>query len=203
MHTLVLAHLRSTLRYAKEHEDAFLRAMGEKSSEEQAKAISTKRKALEQYIKRIGELDTLFQRLYEDNVAQRITDERFLTLSSVYESEQVTLKREASTLEAELADERQTAADIERFLELVRRYTEIESLTPTLLHEFIEKIVIHAPDKSSGKRQQKVEIFYNSVGIVDIPIEEEIIAYVEDYKRKHRESLRDNRQAAEERDKPA
>jgi hypothetical protein len=99
-------------------------------------------------------------------------------MSATYESEQAALKAETAKLETELAEERQTAANTERFLLLVRRYTEIDDLSPTILHEFIEKIVVHAPDKSSGKRKQKVEIFYNSIGIVNVPTEDEMVEYL-------------------------
>ena len=72
-------------------------------------------------------------------------------------------------MQTELAAEEQQAEDTEQFLETVRKYTDIQKLTPTILNEFISKIIIHAPDKSSGKRKQKVEIVYNGVGILNIP----------------------------------
>jgi DNA invertase Pin-like site-specific DNA recombinase len=188
---LVLAHLQRVLRYVKQYEGLFVRAVSNKSTAEQAKEIASKRKALEQHGKRIKELDMLFQRLYEDNVANRIADERFLQLSAVYESEQAALKQEAAKFEVELTEEKQAATNTERFLTLVRSYTEIDALSPTNLNEFIEKIVIHAPDKSSGHRQQKVEIYYNFVGILDLPSEDEMVEYLKDRKRRRLENQPD------------
>lgn len=106
----------------------------------------------------------------------------------VYETEQAALKRETARLETELAEEKQSAANTERFLAAVRSYTEIDALSTAILHEFIEKIVIHASDKSSGHRRQKVEIYYNSVGIFDLPSEDEMVEYLKERKRKRLES---------------
>ena len=181
---LVLKHLQMVLAYVRQYESLFVRKVISKSAEEQMKSIAMKRRTLEQNNKRIAELDTLFQRIYEDNVARRITDERFLKLSEGYEAEQLALKQESIKLEAELSEEKQAVANTERFLSLVRSYTEIDALSPTILHEFIEKIVIHAPDKSSGKRKQKVEIFYNSVGIIDVPSQDEMVEYLMERKNK-------------------
>ena len=179
---LVLLHLQRTLQYVKQYEGVFVHAINKKSNEEQTKIISTIHKTLERHSKRIQELDMLFQRLYEDNVAKRIADERFLQLSTAYEIEQAELKHEAAKLEDELVVENLAVANTERFLATVRSYTEIDALSPTILHEFIEKIVIHAPDKSSGHRKQKVEIYSNSVGILDVPDEDEMVAYFKERK---------------------
>jgi len=138
----------------------------------------------QQHNKRISELDLLFQRIYEDNANNKISDERFLKMSMAYESEQSQLKQETEMLETELAGEKQTVTNTERFLSLVRGYTEIDTLSPTILHEFIEKIVIHAPDRSSGKRKQKIEIYYNSVGIIDVPSQDEMVEYLRERKQK-------------------
>ena len=93
-----LADLREVLDYVREYEWLFLRQINEKSTEEQAKTIAEKWKKIMQYDKRIFELDSLFQRLYEDSVAGKITDERFLKMSAAYESEQAELKKEYAKL---------------------------------------------------------------------------------------------------------
>lgn len=174
--------MQRVLTYDKQYEWLFLSQINEKSTEEHAKAISEKRKTVTQYDKRIFELDSLFQRLYEDSVANRISEERFLKMSAAYETEQAELKRKYAELEAELDEEKQTVANTERFLSIIRSYTEIDALSPTILHDFIEKIVIHAPDKSIGKRKQKVEIYYNSVGIIDIPSQDEMVELLKERK---------------------
>lgn len=181
---LVLKHLQRVLEYAREYEWLFVRQINDKSTEEQAKEIAVKRRLLERHNKRIKELDSLFQRLYEDNVASKINDERFLKMSAIYEAEQAKLKTESAELEIELAEEKQSADNTKRFLTLAKSYTVIDALSPTILHDFIEKIVVHAPDKSSGKRKQKVEIFYNAVGIIDVPSQDEMVELLKERKQR-------------------
>ncbi|MDR1003069.1 MAG: DUF4368 domain-containing protein [Oscillospiraceae bacterium] len=183
LYNLVPEHLRGTLRYVKKYEKYFVQAVNQKSTQEQAKSIAEKKRRCERNKKRIAELDVLFQRIYEDFVAARLSDERFGKLSEAYEAEQSALKAETVQLETELAEEKQSAANTERFLELVRSYTEIDDLTPTILNEFIQKIVIHAPDRSSGTRKQKVEIYYNCVGVLDVSQEDAWIEAIAECRR--------------------
>ena len=112
-------------------------------------------------MRRMEELDRLFQRLYEDNVSGKISDERFTKLSGGYEAEQKALQEKVAILQAELTGQEEQAMNLDRFLAIVKKYTEIEKLTPTILNEFVAKIIVHAPDKSTGKRVQQVEISYN------------------------------------------
>ena len=184
LHDLVLTHIQRVMAYVKRYEGMFIQNAVQKTAEEQTKAIAAKKKALEQHRKRIAELDLLFQKLFEGNATGRITDERFITMSKAYEAEQAQIKQEAAALEADLAQEKQAAANTERFISIVRRYTEINALTPTILHDFIEKIIIHAPDKSSGKRKQKVEIHYNAIGIIDVPTEDEIAQFLREHQQR-------------------
>ncbi|MDR0913671.1 MAG: DUF4368 domain-containing protein [Oscillospiraceae bacterium] len=181
---LVLTHIQRVLTFVLQYEHIFISAVNKKSTEEQTKAIAAKRRMFAQQQKRIAELDVLFQRVYEDSIAGRITEERFLKMSSSYESEQAKLKSESERLETELNAEKQSANNTERFLSIVRRYTEITELTATIVNDFIEKIVVHAPDKSSGHRVQKVEIYYNAVGIIDVPDSDEMVELL--HKRKQR-----------------
>ena len=120
--------------------------------------------------KRIGELSGIFKRLYEDSVSGRITDERFMELSADYEQEQATLKARAAELQAELGQAQEAAVNVEKFMAVVRKYTSFEELTPTLLREFVEKIVVHECWKDEqGTRHQDIEIYYSFVGKVDLP----------------------------------
>ena len=187
---LVLAHMKRVLAYVQQYEDLFVRVVNNKTVEEHTRSIAAKRKTLGQQRRRIAELDVRFQKVFEGNASGTLSDERFLQLSTAYENEQATLKQETAKLESELAEEKQSVANTERFLSIVRKYTEIETLSPTILHDFIEKIVIHAPDYSSGKRRQKVEIFYNAVGILDVISADEMVDYL-----KTRKSRKDTKQA--------
>lgn len=111
---------------------------------------------------------------YEDSVSGRITDERFTELSADYEQEQVALKERVAQLQAELDKAQEASANVEKFMNVVRKYTSFEELTPTLLREFVEKIVVHEAVALDGKRRgkqrtQKIEIYYSFVGKVDLP----------------------------------
>lgn len=135
---------------------------------------AAKKKELEAAEKRIGELSAIFKRLYEDSVAGRISDERFTELSADYEAEQKELKERAAVLQSELSRTLEATANAEKFMKVVRKYTSFEELTPTLLREFVEKIVIHESEALDGKRRgklrrQEIEIYYSFVGKVELP----------------------------------
>ena len=98
---------------------------------------------LEAAEKRIAELSAIFKRLYEDSVTGRISDERFTELSADYEAEQRELKERAAAIQAELSKAQEATVNAEKFMNVVRRHTSFEELTPTLLREFVEKIVVH------------------------------------------------------------
>ena len=121
---------------------------------------------------RIQELDLLFKRVYEDNFKGKLSDDRFIKLSAEYEAEQKDLQSTAAALETELSEQEKQSVNVDHFVKMVRKHVGMKELTPELLHEMIEKIVIHAPDKSSGKRKQQVDIHYSfGIGIIDLDSE--------------------------------
>ena len=134
---------------------------------ERNKGLAKKRKLLSEGEKRITELDMIFKRLYEDNISGKLTDERFHKLSTDYEAEQAGLQAQAAMLREEIEEAESKSANVDRFLSVVRQYTDIPELTPRILHEFVEKIVIHERDKSSGHREQRVDIYYTFIGTTD------------------------------------
>ncbi len=143
------------------------RVMENKLAEQMAEQEQAKRQ-LEKQTRRITELDTIIQRLYEDHITGKLTEERFLKLSRGYEQEQTDLKSSIETLQ-ELVSTMETAeVSIQSFLKIVKKYTEPTELTPLLLHEFVDKIVVHAPDRSSGRRVQQIDVHYNFIGEIDL-----------------------------------
>ena len=120
--------------------------------------------------KRIGELDRLFIRIYEDNVAGRLDDERFAMMSKNYTEEQKDLKAEVKNLQQQIHEQEQQAENIEQFVHRVKRNSTLTELTPYALRELVKAVYVEAPDKSSGKRRQKVHIEYDLVGY--IPVDE-------------------------------
>ena len=125
---------------------------------EAEKDMKRKRREVEQARKRITELDRIFKRIYEDDINGTISHERFLKLSAEYETEQ----QEVDTYE-------QNKMDFDSFAAIIRKYVGITELTPTIVNEFIKKIVVHAPEKIDGKRFQKVDIVFNFVGEIHLP----------------------------------
>ena len=105
-------------------------------------------------------MDKLFTRLYGDNVSGKISDERFEMMSKGHEDEQAELKIKISDLSTAIEGKEQKSADTSQFLEIVRKHTKITELTPEIMHELIEIIVVHASDKSSGHRVQQINIYY-------------------------------------------
>ena len=170
----VTENLRKVTQYAAKHEARFMKLLTEQNEDGSKRRNAAKKKELEAAEKRIAELSAIFKRLYEDSVAGRISDERFTELSADYEAEQKELKEKAAVLQGELSRTLEATANAEKFMKVVRKYTSFEELTPTLLREFVEKIVIHESEALDGKRRgklrrQEIEIYYSFVGKVELP----------------------------------
>ena len=166
---LVLAHLQATISYVRENEDDFVRMVMDKDAQEQRRDMARKKAELGKAEKRVRELDGLFQRVYEDHAMGKLTDERYNRLSASYEAEQRELEVKAGELRRELEQGREQAANVDQFVALVRKYTEVRELTPTIVNEFIKMVIVHAPTKVNGHRAQFVQVVYNMVGEVTIP----------------------------------
>ena len=167
---LVWMHMRTVISYVSRYEDHFRAVMEQKLRLSSEAAIRGHKKRLAQAEKRLGELDRLFIRIYEDNVAGRITDEKFSMMSKTYEDEQAQLKVEIQTLQQEIEVQERQIENLEQFIQRVRKYEDLDELTPYALRELVKAIYIEAPDKSSGKRHQGIRISYDLVGF--IPVEE-------------------------------
>jgi len=119
--------------------------------------------------KRIAELDLLFRKTYEDFVAGRLTEKRFEQLSRGYETEQAALEEQTEEIRAELAQFDSDSFRADKFMELAQRYTDYSELSPAMLHEFVEKVIVHEADRSSGRREQRVDIYLNYIGQFEVP----------------------------------
>ena len=169
LYDIVLTQIQFMLEYLNMFEDEFVKSIMDKSSRDKKKEVSVKKRHLERNKSRISELDDIFKRIYEDNMKGKLSDERFAKLSADYEAEQKQLIDETAVIEKELAESEETINNVEYFLNIVRQYTEISELSARVVNDLIDKIVIHAPDKSSGHRIQQVDIHYTAVGVIDIP----------------------------------
>lgn len=164
---LVLENLREVVSYVKAYEDEFVQMVMDADIKQKSKELAKKKRVLSDKEKRYTQLDGLFQHIYEDNVSGKLSDERFVKLSQGYEAEQKDLQSEIEALRMELSQEKQQSVNVKSFLSTVKKYTEIPELTSEIVHEFIDRIIVHEADKSSGKRIQEIEIIYNHIGVFD------------------------------------
>lgn len=162
----VLESMRRILLNVQAFEKEFARKQMECYSEDKKRELAEKRRELTKAKKRIAEIDNLIQKLYEDNAIGKISDERYATLSMSYEEEQRDLKTALPDMETYLETETDKTESLQRFIDKVKRLTEIKELTAELVHEFIDKIVVHAPRYLDDKRVQLIDIYYNGVGIL-------------------------------------
>ena len=164
----VLAHMRMTIACVANHEEQFRKAMGAKQKAEARKELAAKRRQLTQADRRIEELDRLFKRIYEDNANGKLSDSRFQMLSDNYEQEQKELREKLLQLNKEIAQQEEQAENIDRFIGKVRKYIDLDELTPAVLNDMVKAVYVHAPDKSSGHREQQIDISYDLVGILPV-----------------------------------
>ena len=162
---IVLEEIRSVTYYARAHTAQFVNFIQKKSSAESRRELNAKTAELGRLEKRNGELNALFKRLYEDHVLGKVTSEQFRMLSEGYNEEQRTIQEEIPKLRKAIEDLKASATNVERFLEIVRKYTDIKELTPEILRTFISKIVIHERSRKHVKdAEQDIDIYFTHIG---------------------------------------
>ena len=154
---------------------AFEEAARKQRFQEAEKEAKKRKREITQAEKRIAELDRIFKRIYEDDISGTISHERFLKLSADYEAEQKELTEHVKTWRDAVEAFEQDQADFASFAAIVRKYVGIRELTPTIVNEFVKKIIVHAPDKSSGHRRQKIELVWNFIGEVNLPGDDQTV----------------------------
>ena len=170
---LVFRHIKSMLSYVQQFEESFVREEIEKADRVRERSIANAKKEIVSLKQRDQTLDLIFKRTYEDMATGRITDAKFDLLSSEYEKEQAEVKHRIAELEDMIENGEEELKDLKQFLANVRKYTDPEELTAEMLNDLVDKILVHAPDKSDGHRKQKIEIYYNAVGIINLPTAKE------------------------------
>lgn len=154
---------------------AFEEAAKKQRFQEAEKEAKKRKREIAQAEKRIAELDRIFKRIYEDDISGAISHERFLKLSADYEAEQKELTEQVKAWREAVETFEQDQADFASFAAIVRKYVGIRELTPTIVNEFVKKIIVHAPDKSSGHRRQKIELVWNFIGEVNLPGDDQTV----------------------------
>lgn len=168
----LLLSIRRICSYASEHEEEFVQMITKKTQDELNKSLRDSKRELEQSQTRIRKLDDIIQHLYEDNIEGKISDERFVTMSASYEAEQQTLRNRVSELKSLIASEKENSSNVDAFLSIVRKYTDIKELNAEIIREFVEKIYVYNPEHIDGKRVQKIRIVWNCIGEFDVPMKE-------------------------------
>ncbi len=163
---IVLESMQRILLNVQAFEKEFARKQMDCYTEDKKKQLAAKHRELSRAKKRIAEIDTLIQKIYEDNASGKLSDERYATLSLSYEEEQKTLKAAVPELQSFLETETDKTESLQRFIQKVKQVTELKVLTPELIHEFVDKIVVYAPRYLDGKRVQLLDIYYSGVGIL-------------------------------------
>ena len=162
---LVLEGLQRLLWYVRIYEKRFAQDQIERFGLQEKKMLTAKSRELDKARQRVVEIDRIIQKSYEDLSKGLLTEERFATLSMAYETEQRDLKMRIPELEDSLKSTEDKSEDLQKFIDRAKRITRLTELTPEIVHEFIEKIVVSKPEKVDGKRRQRVEIYYNTIGL--------------------------------------
>lgn len=166
---VVLYEVRRLAAFANEYEDDFIKAMMGRSAKVAENDRARKQRELDGLLARDKELDVLFERLYEDNVAGKIDDTRFAKMSKRYEQEQGENAKKIKALRLELKKSEGKRMDVDHFLEAVRRYTNAEKITQRMAAELIDHIDVYHAEKQDGVTTQRVVIYYNCIGAFDVP----------------------------------
>ena len=175
--TILLEIIQNTTAFVREHEDEFIKMVREDSSLRQGETTKNHSRKITKDERRIAELDKLFSNLYEDKVQGIITAERFTQMSTGFEQEQQKLREENAALQSEVDAFKEDNERVDKFVSLVHRYTRFEELTPTIINEFVDSIIIHEAvwseatetNRRMGTRSQQIDVHLKYVGRFDIP----------------------------------
>ena len=166
---VVLGEIRRLTKFASLYEDEFVKAVIGHSQQAEQTDRKLKEKELRTLLARDEELDGLFERIYEDNVSGKLSDDRFAKMSRRYEDEQKELAEKIKKLRSEIEKQSCRSMTTDMFIGLVRKYTRARKLTPRMLNELIEKIEVFNAEKIDGVWEQRLRIHYNCVGTIEIP----------------------------------
>jgi len=166
---VILGDIARITALTKHYEDEFIKILTDTTVKENQRSLALLEQELETRIARNATIDVLFESIYEDSVNGKISEERFAKLSRKYEAEQMENVERIALLHKEKSAMAKQSGTAREFLGIVKRYTRMKKLTPEILREFVDKIVVHHRQRIDGVDEQRVEIFYNCVGKIDIP----------------------------------
>ena len=165
----LLYMIQQVTAFARDYEDEFVELVAKNKNKELERKIRECKKELEQSMNRVSKIDLLIQRLYEDNVEGKISDEQFIKMTSAYENEQQTLNVRITELNKIIKNEQEKITNTSNFLNLVKCYTNITKLDAEIIRTFIEKVYIYNVDTIGTKKIKKIKIVFNFIGEIDLP----------------------------------
>jgi hypothetical protein len=166
---LILAAIRRVSCYVRDNNGDFIEKVRAASVVQAEKSVRDSKTKLAKFKRRVAELDSLISKLYQDNASGKIPDKHFERMFAEYDGEQTELETQITELQAAVDTFVSDSVRADKFIDLALRYTEFEELTPVLLNEFIDRVVIHEKDKSGGKVTQEVDIYFNFIGDFVVP----------------------------------
>jgi hypothetical protein len=209
LRSLALDTIRRAAAFVRRDEEEFVKLVREASEIQNAEGAKAHKEQIAKSQRRCAELNALIKRLYEDTVSGGLSAKRFEILSREYENEQEGLENKIAELTSALEHYKEDSGRAEKFLQIVRRYTDFTELTPAMLNEFVEKIIVHEAVKTNGRRTQKVDIFLNFIGRLNVrgleetepepfePVEYKRAKWREYYHRRRERLLVEKRKSAE------
>ena len=172
---LILETLRNTCTFAVENETEFLNMLNSSSHTQKAETINKMRQRITSGEKRNAEIDQLIKKLYEDNVSGRLSDKRFEMMLADFEQEQSELEKSIADMQAEVDGFEANSMNGELFIELAKKHTDFSQLTPMMINEFIDRVLVHEAEGIGADRTQEVEIYLNYIGQFIVPQEEIVL----------------------------
>lgn len=182
---IVLKAIQDLAAFVQEFEPVFLYLMDVKESRDRKQEIANLEQSIKSGRRRIEEIDRIISRMYEDNIAGKISDERYMKMAEGYEAEQRKLTEQISASEIHLADMKQKTTDLRLLLQTLRKCTEITELNRELINRLIQRIEVHNNDKSSGHCHVQVDIYFTGAGMIDLPTEQEILKIMQEIRESH------------------
>lgn len=172
---ILLAEINRMLEFVRERESEFVELLTKKNEKDLSRQLRDSTRELEQAMQRISKLDSIIQRLYEDNLDGKISDERFSKMTATYEQEQKDLEGRVATLREIISNAKHQRLNIDSFLAQVRKYTEVRELDAEIIRTLVERIDVFTPENVPGSRSKKqtVLIHWNFIGAVNLPQKQE------------------------------
>ena len=166
---LIKNDIQYTIKFATENKEEFMSILKERAKAKSKRELASYLEGKEQAEKRIIALDKIIQNLYEDKVAGKIAEERYMKMSDNYETEQKALSERLNYLKVEIEKAKTQYDNISRFMAIVKKYSDFDEITPEILRAFVDKVIIHEKIKIDGRYVHTIEIIYNFVEAIDLP----------------------------------